>query len=71
MFKTFFSNLFKPSELIELTQESIDKYLNGRNYTDDNLGAAIRKGNEIMINCDEYYIIPLSTVKKIKFKWQN
>ena len=67
-FKKFFSNPFKASKPIVITQEVINSYLDTAKYTNDNLGVAIRKGNEIMISCDEYYIIPLSTIKKIKFK---
>ncbi len=61
-------NPFKKPTKIKHTQESINAYLDSGKYTNKNLLAGIKKGNEIMIHCDEYYIIPLRTLQKIKFK---
>ena len=66
-----FKNMFKTpfdKNKFQHNQETINEYLQSKNYSSDNLAAALHKGNEIMIKCNEYYIIPLSTIKKIKFK---
>lgn len=49
--------------LKEYPTSAVIDYLKGAEYTDKYLCAALRSGNEIMINCKQYHAISLAAVK--------
>lgn len=48
-----------PRDLEDGDEDGIEEFLENQNYTDKNLAAAIKSSNEIMIQCEEYYALPM------------
>ncbi|WP_300760225.1 hypothetical protein [Janthinobacterium sp.] len=55
-----FGPAFKMGRTDEVSPEDITRYVKSLQYTDEDFNLALQSGNEIMIECDEYYAIPMN-----------
>lgn len=56
-----FGPAFKLGRTDEVSPEDITRYVKSLQYTDRDFNLALQSGNEIMIECDEYYAIPMNS----------
>lgn len=50
-------------------KQQVLKILTNGKYSDKDLQSALRSGNEMMIECDEYVIVPADMMVKMGYKW--